>query len=53
MKALELEGIPSRPGTHSVTSSSYYTKKYNIEPKNYPIASMLEDTTITCLYSLG
>jgi dTDP-4-amino-4,6-dideoxygalactose transaminase len=39
--------IQTRPGTHAVHRLGYYAKKYKIEPDQFPVAAMCEDTTIT------
>lgn len=47
MDSLEKAGIATRPGTHAVTLLSYYAKKYEIQPKDYPNAYLADQLTIT------
>ena len=35
MEELNDIGISTRPATHAVHTLSYYSKKYNLEPKNF------------------
>ena len=47
MEMLAEAGIQTRPGTHAVHRLEYYSKKYDLNPENYPVACICEDTTIT------
>lgn len=47
MLNLQSEGVQTRPGTHAVHRLEYYAKKYNLNPRDFPLAAMCEDTTIT------
>jgi perosamine synthetase len=47
MEELEREGIETRPGTHAVHRLGYYARKYGLDPMEFPVAAMCEDTTIT------
>lgn len=40
-------GIQTRPGTHAVHNLGYYRSKYSLKPRDFPRASLAEDTTIT------
>ncbi len=47
MEALDKKSIQTRPGTHAVHRLGYYTHKYGLKAKNFPVASACEDTSIT------
>jgi perosamine synthetase len=36
MEVLQQHGISTRPGTHAVHMLGYYSKKFNIQPKDFP-----------------
>jgi perosamine synthetase len=43
---LQAAGIGGRPGTHSVVGLEAYRKAYNTDPKDFPIASRVEASSI-------
>ena len=47
MDHLAAHGIQTRPGTHAVHRLGYYANKYHLRPKDFPMAALCEDTTIT------
>ena len=47
MEFLDQSSIQTRPGTHAVHRLGYYARKYNIQPADFPNASLAEDTSIT------
>lgn len=47
MTRLMEKNIPTRPGTHCVTNTTYYREKYGFKPSDHPVATSLEDETIT------
>ncbi len=47
MDELYAHGIQTRPGTHAVHRLGYYRKKYNLQPSDFPKASVCEDTSVT------
>jgi perosamine synthetase len=46
MAELYERGISTRPGTHAVTTLGYYINKQGINPKDFPVASFVQDQTI-------
>ena len=42
MAALEAEGIATRPGTHAAFAQGYYTRKYGLQPGDFPNAFIAE-----------
>lgn len=47
MARLAAREIQTRPGTHAVPRLGYYQRKYGLQSQDYPVACMMEDTTIT------
>ena len=47
MQALSKANIATRPGTHSVPNTAFYKSKYDLKPTDFPIATSLENETIT------
>jgi dTDP-4-amino-4,6-dideoxygalactose transaminase len=39
---LEAEGIATRPGTHAAFAQGYYTRKYGLQPGDFPNAFIAE-----------
>jgi dTDP-4-amino-4,6-dideoxygalactose transaminase len=47
MEWLQERDIQTRPGTHAVHRLGYYVQKYGLQPEQFPIAALCEDTSIT------
>jgi dTDP-4-amino-4,6-dideoxygalactose transaminase len=47
MNELQKQGISSRPATHAVHMLSFYKKKYNLSPKDFPNAFIANDCSIS------
>jgi perosamine synthetase len=47
MDRLQKAGISTRPATHAVHMLSFYKEKYQITPKDFPVAFMANDCSIS------
>jgi dTDP-4-amino-4,6-dideoxygalactose transaminase len=47
MEELQNQGISTRPGTHAVHMLSFYARKYDIAPEDYPGAQIANDKSIS------
>lgn len=47
MEELQNEGVSTRPATHAIHMLSYYKKKYNLSPKDFPNAFAANDCSIS------
>jgi perosamine synthetase len=47
MEELQDQGISTRPGTHAVHMLSFYARKYDIAPEDYPGAQIANDKSIS------
>jgi dTDP-4-amino-4,6-dideoxygalactose transaminase len=47
MEELQNEGISTRPATHAIHMLSYYKKKYNLSPVDFPYAFAANDCSIS------
>jgi perosamine synthetase len=46
MEKLKEEGIHTRPGTHALHMLSYYSKRYQLQPEDFPCARYANDQTM-------
>ena len=47
MEALQQEGVSTRPATHAVHMLSYYRKKYQLSPEQFPAAQAANECSIS------
>jgi dTDP-4-amino-4,6-dideoxygalactose transaminase len=47
MEKLQKEGISTRPGTHAVHMLNYYSKKYFLNPEDFPGAQIANNYSIS------
>lgn len=47
MEELQNEGVSTRPATHAIHMLSYYKKKYNLSPEDFPCAFAANDCSIS------
>ena len=47
MEALQRKGVSTRPATHAVHMLSYYRKKYELLPNDFPNAFVANDCSIS------
>ncbi len=47
MDTLQNKGISTRPATHAVHMLSYYSKKYNLKPEDYPNSYIANECSIS------